>query len=205
MNTRTCEGCGTPINLHRSHARTCSPKCRVRVHRAAKLAQTRAEVAPIPTDLRELDRWVRWTNRPRNGRMTKAPVTTTGRAASSTNPATWSTYTAAADSTIGDGLGFVLNGDGLACIDLDHCLTDGKPSPAAQAVLERFPGAWVEVSPSGDGLHIWGTAPGGPGRKITTTDGLSIEFYTTGRYMTVTGNTYRQGTLTVPLSITDLA
>jgi primase-polymerase (primpol)-like protein len=86
----------------------------------------------------------------------------------------------------GDGLGFVLNGDGIVCIDLDHCF-DGVPSVQAQAVLDLFPDTYVEVSPSGTGLHIWGFAPLLKGRRFTL-NGLSVEVYPSGRYMTVTGN-----------------
>lgn len=113
----------------------------------------------------------------------------TGRSASSTAPATWATYAAACTSTAGDGLGFVL-GDGVACLDLDHCLVDGVPSPWAAEVLARTPGAYVEVSPGGDGLHVWGLAPEQPGRCRDR-----IEAYSVGRYITITGRVFRSGTL----------
>lgn len=35
---RTCEGCGKPFRLKRADARTCSPACRKRVSRIAKVA-----------------------------------------------------------------------------------------------------------------------------------------------------------------------
>ena len=173
--------------LYRADARTCSPACR-------KRAQRKRAAARIPAEMVSKPHWIRRTR-------TKRPVTIAGKPASSTDSSTWSTYADAMASTAGAGLGFVLNGDGLAALDLDHCLTDGKPTEAAQRVLEAFPGAWVEVSPSGTGLHIWGTAPSQPGRKITTADGLSVEFYTSGRYITVTGQTYRPGGLTEPLNL----
>ncbi|WP_228506202.1 hypothetical protein [Frigoribacterium sp. VKM Ac-2530] len=94
---------------------------------------------------------------------------------------------------MGSGLGFVL-GDGVGCIDLDHCLVDGVPTSAAGEVLRAYPGNYVEVSPSGDGLHIWGTADPAPGTRRVE-DGLAIERYSTGRYITVTGNVFRAGTL----------
>lgn len=119
----------------------------------------------------------------------KRPITAAGRPASSTDAATWSTYAAARRSTAGDGLGFVL-GDGIACLDLDHCLADGTLAPWAVEVLERVPGAHVEVSPSGDGLHVWGRAPEQPGHR-----GTGIEAYSVGRYITVTGNVYQAGRL----------
>lgn len=128
------------------------------------------------------------------------PLTVAGRAASSTNPTTWTDHATAASSNVGRGLGFVLNGDGLAVLDLDQCLEDGVPTAAAQRLLDRFPDAWVEVSPSGDGLHVWGTAPAQPGRRINR-DGLNIEFYTQGRYLTITSDTYRAGHLDTPLAL----
>lgn len=182
--------------LYRADARTCSTRCRVRVHRAEAKA-----AGHIPSELRNRPRWVRWEPVARNGRTMKLPRTVTGRMASTALPSTWATYAEATASTVGDGLGFMLNGDGLAVLDLDDCLTDGKPTAAARCVLAAFPTAWVEVSPSGTGLHIWGTAPAQPGRVWTTDDGLKVEFYTRGRYMTVTGRTYRRGGLGEDLSV----
>jgi primase-polymerase (primpol)-like protein len=105
-----------------------------------------------------------------------------GKAASSTNPRTWSSFDVAAASSVGDGLGFVLNGDGIACVDLDHCINGGVLEPWAQAILDRTPATYVEVSPSGTGLHIFGFATVGAGRNLG-----GVEFYDRGRYMTVTG------------------
>ncbi len=64
-------------------------------------------------------------------------------------------------------------GDGFACIDLDHCLIDGAPNEAAAKFLEQYPGHHVEVSPSGDGLHIWGTDDERPGKIRAEHDGLT--------------------------------
>jgi primase-polymerase (primpol)-like protein len=83
---------------------------------------------------------------------------------------------------VGDGLGFVLNGDGIACVDLDHCIDGGVLAPWAQLILDRTPATYVEVSPSGTGLHIFGFAHVGLGRNKG-----GVEFYDRGRYMTVTG------------------
>ena len=113
------------------------------------------------------------------------PITVTGQAASSTNPLTWSDYQTASAATAGDGLGFVLNGDGIVCIDLDHCF-DGRPTAEAQAVIDSLPETYIEVSPSGTGLHIWGYADLEKGRRFSR-NGLSVEIYPSCRYMTVTG------------------
>src|SRR5690606_4366735 len=136
----------------------------------------------MPRELTERARWVRHNR--------KVPITSDGRLASSTDPATWSTYRVAARSKVGDGIGFVL-GDGIACLDIDHCLDErGRPDARARAILARVPDAYVEVSPSGRGLHVWGTAPEQPGRRHE-----DYEVYSVGRYITVTGTVYRPGRL----------
>ena len=43
----------------------------------------------------------------------KVPITAQGNSASSTNPITWTDYQTASAAKVGDGLGFVLNGDGI--------------------------------------------------------------------------------------------
>ncbi|MEO3976318.1 DNA primase [Streptomyces sp. CAU 1734] len=177
MTTRTCEHCTGPMPLMaRAHARYCSGKCRVAAHRRRRT---------IPAELTARPRWIRHTAR-------KVPLTVAGAPASVTDPAHWSRRRDAAASTAGAGAGFVLNGDGIICIDLDHALdTDGSPLPWAQNILTAAAGTWVEVSRSGRGLHIWGhgTLPGGDGRRIPVGTG-SAELYATGRYIAVTGRTF---------------
>ena len=88
------------------------------------------------------------------------------------------------------GVGFVLDGDGIVCLDLDHALEDGRPVEWAAQLLARLPATYVEVSPSGTGLHVWGRARVVRGRRIR--DGVrSVEIYGTGRYITVTGRRWR--------------
>lgn len=161
----TCAQCDQVFSA-RAGAVTCSTKCRVAYSRRQP-----------PRELMALPRWVRHRN--------KVPLTVTGRNASSTNPETWADFDTVAQSDIGDGFGFVLNGDGIACIDLDHCLVDGRALPWAREILARCPDTYVEVSPSGTGLHIFGFAHVGKGRR---SDG--VEVYDRGRYMTVTGRRY---------------
>ena len=170
---RRCENCGGELPTRaRRDRRTCSTRCRVALHRAGAL----------PRELTSRRRWVRHDR--------KVPITPDGRAASSTDPSTWSTHSEAVRSKAGDGLGFAL-GDGIACLDLDDCLDSrGRPNELAREVLARVPGAYVEISPSGRGLHIWGVAPEQPGRRQ-----IAYEAYSTGRYITVTGRVYQRGKL----------
>ncbi|MFI6444727.1 bifunctional DNA primase/polymerase [Kitasatospora sp. NPDC050543] len=192
---RTCEHCRGPLAIMaRSHARTCSPRCRKALSRAAKRAEAMRN--PLPAELTTRDRWVRYSAR-------KAPLTTAGTAASSTDPATWSTYTDAAASTAGAGIGFVLSdADDVVCIDLDHCIRpDGSLEPWAAPIVADAGTTYVEVSPSGDGLHIWGRADVRQGRRIRRPDGTAVEVYGTGRYITVTSR--RHGAC--PSTLADLS
>ena len=130
------------------------------------------------------------------------PLTVKGRPASSTDPATWSTYDAVKASTVGVGVGFVLaEGDGLVCIDLDHALDEqGQALPWAARILESLPATFTEVSVSGRGLHVFGLAPSARGRKIRSGE-IAIEVYSRGRYIAVTGNRYAGA----PARLADLA
>jgi primase-polymerase (primpol)-like protein len=87
-------------------------------------------------------------------------------------------------------LGFVLNGDRIVCVDLDHCLERGKLAPWAAQILAAMPKTYVEVSPGRDGLHIWGLGDVGRGRRIPVAGGGSLEIYGRDRYITVTGKRF---------------
>lgn len=93
----------------------------------------------------------------------------------------------ASESSVGAGLGFVL-GDGIGCWDLDHCITDGALAPWAREAIEAIADPlFMEISQSGEGVHVFVRAPEGPGRKIREGE-RCIEFYSAGRYIAVTGN-----------------
>ena len=134
---------------------------------------------------------VRWTRA--DG---KRPVMPNGRAASSIDPATWTRY-GDVQAGFGDGYGVMLGG-GLACIDLDDCLVGGRLSPLAEVVLERNPGAYVEVSVSGNGLHIFGIFSEVSGFRRN-----GFEFYSRARFIRVTGNVFRGmcGAVPAPLYV----
>ena len=171
-----CEHCGSELDWRaRSDARFCSTRCRVAHHRA-----TRPALPSLPAELTTRDRWLR--------HVAKRPITASGAPASCSDPATWCSHSKAAASKKGDGLGFALNGDGIVCIDLDHCLTDGRLlTPSAAFALMKAPATYIEISPSGDGLHIWGRAKLDAARVRP-----GVEIYGDGRYMTVTGNRWMQ-------------
>lgn len=173
-----CEICSSPApaGARGRKPRFCSGRCRLTAHRRKQ----------FPTELIELPRWIR--------HKAKRPMTVGGFWASSTDANTWSTYESAKNSTHGDGLGFVLNGDGIICIDLDHCVENRKPNAQAKALIDSLPKTFIEISPSGTGLHIWGRAKIDKGFRFNV-DGLNVEIYPNGRFLTMTGNIFQTGNL----------
>lgn len=166
-----CQSCGDRFE-GRVDARFCSTRCRVKFHRTRGL----------PAELRSRDRWVLWTAR--DGR--KIPLQTSGHAASSTDPLTWAPFDDVRGSRL--PLGFVLNGDGIGCVDLDGVLTDGVLDPRAVEFLATLDPFYLEVSPSGRGLHAWVFGGSPDGRKVyKLANGLKVEHYTDKRFITVTG------------------
>lgn len=88
--------------------------------------------------------------------------------------------------------GFVLNGDGIVCIDIDNCLDrHGEPQPWVRRLLARVPDTWSEISPSGRGLHLWGVADF-PTNTVAKFGGHPVEIYGDRRFITVTGHPWPQ-------------
>jgi hypothetical protein len=84
------------------------------------------------------------------------------------------------------GVGFVFTEDDpFFFVDIDHCLVDGAWSATATALMAALPGASVEVSQSGTGLHIIGrgTCPPHACKNIA----LGLELYTERRFVALTG------------------
>ncbi|WP_234263083.1 hypothetical protein [Hydrogenophaga sp. NFH-34] len=139
----------------------------------------------MPAELRACPRWV--THRAKVPFDPSHPRSK----ASVTDPATWGAF-GQAEAAYGeggrDGVGFVLAGDGVVGIDLDHVVDDGVTEPAALELLDAVGAEYVELSPSGTGLHAWGRwSEAFPGRRGRL-DGLSVEVYSRERYLTVTGH-----------------
>lgn len=167
------------------------------------------ELAPLP-------RWVCWKGKPikdKNGkeRINKIPFYMAHdgsyKMAKSNDPETWGTFNQAKRWESGlqeshKGVGFVLGLEQpFMCIDLDHCInkadktfTDDEAGETARRVLDivkkNGEGTYIEVSPSGEGLHIWGRARL-PAEKEKGVRGKYIEMYRAGRYMTITGRPFR--------------
>lgn len=171
----TCRWCRN-FFVARADARFCSVACRVAAHRAMP-----------PEEMINANRWLR--------HEAKRPITVAGASGSSTNSVTWSDWVSAQDSMAGDGLGFAL-GDGFSCIDLDHCFENGELASWAVPIVAAARGTFMEISISGNGLHIFGTGFFGRGRRIG-----NVEVYSEGRFMTVSLRRFRRS----PLRLLDLS
>jgi primase-polymerase (primpol)-like protein len=151
-------------------------------------------VENIPEQLTERPQWVCWRLEERDGKLTKVPyMPHTGFHASSTDLMTWTTFEEAltdyrANEEFYSGIGFVFSSaDPFVGIDLDDCRgpKSGKIAPWAQEILDRVQEGYVEISPSGTGIHIIvrGAVRDGGMRKGP------VEMYSRGRFFTISGRT----------------
>jgi hypothetical protein len=164
------------------------------------------DLAKLPKALAPLiehKQWAvwRWTQRS-HGSWQKPPFMALqpDRHASTSDPSTWADYsTALATLQAGhaDGISYILtNNDPFGVIDLDHCrsLVTHSIDVWAQNYLQAAANTYQEITPSGEGVRIWGFAGGNPlNRKFT----LKIEgndiaaelFRRTNKALTITGYT----------------
>lgn len=94
-----------------------------------------------------------------------------------------------------DGVAIALT-QGLVGIDLDHILKNGtldkKHAGAPIAKQAKASGFYIEVSPSGEGLHILGTIEQWSKLKaVKLNEQFGIEAYANGRYFTFTENIWK--------------
>ena len=130
--------------------------------------------------------------RPGKPKPDKVPYNiTTGKPHNPHDPAIWRDVNTAiamtAPGTGYDGIGFVFTAaDPFFFFDLDACaLPDGTWSQLALDMCARFAGCAIEVSQSGQGLHIFGqgVVPEHACKNIP----LGLELYTEERYAAITG------------------
>lgn len=153
----------------------------------------------IPEELQKQQQWIVWRWVRRGERLDKLPLNPSypRKAASSTDPTSWSTYPHAvrvqeAERKIA-GVGFVLSERDTFClIDFDSCVdyATGEIDLWVAGWLQVL-GGYQELSPSGTGIHaiVRATLPG-PGRK-TVVEGRKAEAYDRSRFTTVTGRVLR--------------
>lgn len=136
-------------------------------------------------------RWVTWRLEERKGKKTKLPYQITGKLASSTDPTTWSTYEEVTAKF--KNVGITFHDEMILAVDIDHCLNaDGKIVHAMRKeIIELIKAAdtYTEISPSGTGLHLY-LALSSP-LALETNRHDNFECYTSGRYFTVTQNSFK--------------
>ena len=162
----------------------------------------KSSLESIPQELQAVPHWVRWravwnSEKQRNDKL---PFQLYSEFKASSNQVTgWGTFKNAMRLSEGySGVGFQagVKPCGNILIDLDHCLAnDGSIQPWARTIVD-FANSYTEISPSGDGLHIFcgGKLPG-PGKaaaKLPSVGSKAGEacIYDFGRYFTVTGEVF---------------
>ena len=147
----------------------------------------------VPNALKYEARWMAWIS------DRKIPVDpNTGKHGSSSDESKWSSFKEAINygsiskrADLG-GLGFAL-GDGWCGLDIDHCAKNCQwTSQDAKELVDKLEGkGYAEWSQSGTGVHVifFSDAPKGHTTRRKLPDGTDLEFYSAGRYFTVSGNT----------------
>ena len=161
----------------------------------------------IPDVLKQTAPFCVWKLEKRSGRPTKVPYNPrTGAMARTNDPSTFADFNTAMKSyAIGgwDGIGYRVS-EGIGAIDIDHCIReDGSLNDVAASILGIFPDAYFERSPSGSGLRgFFKLSPDFAYDKTVyyiNNRKHGLEVYlpgTTNRFVTVTGDMYRNGAVT---------
>lgn len=155
----------------------------------------------IPQKLKDTARFCCWRYETVKGRRTKVPYNPiTGHKARTNQPITFTTFDTAAIATGYDGIGIHV-ANGIAGIDLDHCMENGILLPWAQEIVDKFHSTYIEVSPSGTGVRIFCLVPDNFTYDTSTyyIKKGNIEVYIPGftnRFLTVTGNALNKAEVT---------
>jgi hypothetical protein len=157
--------------------------------------------------LTELNRWVCWRwelrqNRDGEQEWTKPPFQPCDLlCARSNDPSTWDTYDRAVrrweDGDV-DGIGFMLADADIGAVDLDDCCQRDASRRRTEIDLwardlrAEANGAYCEVSVSGQGLHLIGTAEGDEIQRKFRIENACADaavelFRNTKRYITISG------------------
>ena len=160
----------------------------------------------IPDALKHNASFCVWKLEKRSGRPTKVPYNPkTGAMAKTNDPSTFTDFkTAMKAYAIGgwDGIGYRVS-EGIGAIDIDHCIReDGSLNDVAASILGIFSSAYFERSPSGTGLRgFFKLSPDFAYDKTVyyiNNRKHGLEVYlpgTTNRFVTVTGDMFRPGTV----------
>lgn len=160
----------------------------------------------IPPELKQNASFCLWKYEKRSGKKTKVPYNPkNGQMARTNDPSSFSDFATVMKAyAMGgwDGIGYRV-AEGIGAIDIDHCIReDGSLNDVAASILGFFPDAYFEKSPSGTGLR--GFFKLNPDFAYDKTvyyinnrkHGLEVYLPgATNRFVTVTGDMYRAGTV----------
>ncbi|MFJ6211661.1 DUF927 domain-containing protein [Lysinibacillus sp. NPDC092081] len=145
----------------------------------------------IPIELKQLKQWVLWKAEwdEKQKVFTKVPFRSNGRyKAYSNKPESWDTFDniyEAYENGIGEGIGFVLSEtDPYACIDIDEISNVHDLPELAQEIVNL---SYAELSPSGQGIHIWIRCIHDKEKYMNKNVKLKYEIYDRKRLITFTG------------------
>lgn len=142
--------------------------------------------------LMQYDQFINYSITERDGRRIKLPINQNGHMMNAHTSGNWLSYQQA--KSFSANIGFVLTeNDPFLFIDLDHVLKDEKLCDWAEELLTELPTTYTEISPSGDGLHLYymmDDTPDIPRHKQSYPDSAAIEVYFQKRYFTITGCIY---------------
>ena len=167
---------------------------------------TKVNFVNIPAELKNNASFCLWKLEKRNGKPTKVPYNPrNGQLARTNDPSTFADFNTAMKAyAMGgwDGIGYRVS-EGIGAIDIDHCIReDGSLNDVAASILSFFPEAYFERSPSGTGLRgFFRLSPDFAYDKTVyyiNNRKHGLEVYLPGitnRFVTVTGDVYRQGSV----------
>ena len=168
-----------------------------------KVAMLQPRFENFPKELQRHDQWVVW-----KGKKILYDPTRLNSKANVNDPYSWGSFNQA-DAAYSEGgwlgVGFVLTGNGIAGVDLDKCVIDGEPNKDALQLMADLEAPYIEYSPSGNGLRAFGFSTQSITGVRGQLDGLSVELYTKGRYLTVTGHVIKNEPLKVFRGFEELA
>ena len=174
---------------------------------AEKKSPSRVNFVGIPSELKENASFCLWRLEKRQGKPTKVPYDPrTGQLAKTNDPATFTDFATAMKAyAMGgwDGIGYRVS-EGIGAIDIDHCIReDGSLNDVAASIMSFFPDTYFERSPSGTGLRgFFRLSPDFAYDKTVyyiNNRKHGLEVYlpgVTNRFVTVTGDVFRPGTVT---------
>ena len=152
-------------------------------------------VANVPEEMKALPNWVAYksaSSKTKPGKYDKQLINPNHQMetiwAKSNDSSTWTTYDKAMEFAIRKkctGVAFALQKElNICCVDLDHCMVDGKMNDSAKKVLKEFGKTYCEKSISGKGLHIFckGKLP-----QDYVQRNEIIEMYDDKRFISMTG------------------